>query len=1203
LEESTYREIPYNYTSTGDQEIVEMLLGESAWKGIMALRDQRETGRSARLLMRLIGDLFIYRRNPFLYQDLISSRRRRMRFFAIAQNDLFDIESKAKGNKDVISLVKICRDKLESLVKGAKRAPHYRNKLVRSFGKVIGENNVSFKPFDLVSHMTDATDWRLYAPFCILRPSRPEEIHQLLKVADHYNLKVIPRGAGTGLTGGAVPLERRCVIINTEKLNRIHGISEENFVVDSGEEVVASVLSLEAGVITDHAMKYASGRGLVFATDPTSAWASTIGGNLAENAGGKKAVRWGTAIDNVLSYRMAFPDGSIKTIRRTNHKLRKILPHDKVEYEVIKENGEIEKTISIMGNEIRKEGLWKDITNKALGGIPGQQKEGTDGVIVDAKFVLYKAYEVQKTLCMEFFGKDMDEACVVIEKINDSFPPGDEEALMALEHFDDEYMKAIDYKVKTICEEKPKAVLIIDVVGHNADQVDRGINKIDEILKSHQNTKVHVAKNAEEAELYWQDRKKLGAIAKRTNAFKTNEDIVLPIPSLAEFIRFCDEYNINENKNNLVKCFNSLIQILSKQELIKNFSIPGGRLELAKKICNEQLSKLELLEDQEEYIEHFHRHFKEAFSGHEEFVNKIWKVFKEERDRRIIIATHMHAGDGNVHVNIPVFSNDRIMMERADHAVDLVFKKVKELDGVVSGEHGIGITKFKYLDEDNVRELRDYRKKVDPKGMMNPKKLDDYDILKKVYTPSFNLLELEAHILKHNRLETLANMIAHCVRCGKCKDSCCTFFPAANMFYHPRNKNLSIGALIEALLYDAQREKTSSFELLKELEEIADHCTMCHKCAKPCPVDIDSGDVSVLEREILVQGNYKKTKMATAMTLGYLESTSQIVNSVFRRLVLRWGIRGQKFGHKVALPLQKFKRLRSFYPLRLVKSEMKLPSAKTLFDHLPKCEKGQTIMIPPKGDVTKTVFYFPGCGSERLFSDISLASIYLLLEEGVRIIIPPPFLCCGFPAYANAKTDSYNRIVLRNTIILNQIREMYKYLDFDAFLVTCGTCKESLHRMEVESIFNTSQKDVSAYLSERGFKTDGVGKNSLYHTPCHDSLEGKGMKVISSITDYQLKSTPDCCSESGTMPLSRPDISGCMLSRKKESIKKAKEEANLGKNTLILTNCPSCIQGLSRNKSEGVDVKHIVVELARKKTIKWKRELKKMLNKAEVINY
>ena len=102
------------------------------------------------------------------------------------------------------------------------------------------------------------------------------------------------------------------------------------------------------------------------------------------------------------------------------------------------------------------------------------------------------------------------------------------------------------------------------------------------------------------------------------------------------------------------------------------------------------------------------------------------------------------------------------------------------------------------------------------------------------------------------------------------------------------------------------------------------------------------------------------------------------------------------------------------------------------------------------GDDRKTVFYFPGCGSERLYSDISMAAIHLLLKLGTRVILPPPFLCCGFPAHVNAETSLHSRTVLRDTILFSQIRAMFAYLDFDACVVTCGTCREGLTQMDTD---------------------------------------------------------------------------------------------------------------------------------------------------------
>ncbi len=92
------------------------------------------------------------------------------------------------------------------------------------------------------------------------------------------------------------------------------------------------------------------------------------------------------------------------------------------------------------------------------------------------------------------------------------------------------------------------------------------------------------------------------------------------------------------------------------------------------------------------------------------------RAYQEVRDRRIVLATHMHAGDGNVHVNVPVLSNDRPMLERTDHVIDRVMEKVISLGGVVSGEHGIGLTKLKYLEPERIAELSAYRREVDPGG-------------------------------------------------------------------------------------------------------------------------------------------------------------------------------------------------------------------------------------------------------------------------------------------------------------------------------------------------------------------------------------------------------------------------------------------------------------------------------------------------------
>ncbi len=1181
----TPREIPFNYTSADDRQAISQLLGPAVWHRLEELRARRVTGRSARLLMRFFGEILIHRRNPFLFQELVGSGRRRRRFFENIEKDLGIVERNAGGEQRVIEVLRACRTVLEAFRSEVEGAPELRRRMLRDLGAIVGRDNVLFDPFTIVSHSTDATDWRLHLPVAVAMPDEEEQVAPLLAAIARLGLKAIPRGAGTGLTGGAVPLRQGCVVVNTEKLNRIRGVAERTFRLAEGRAANAPVVELEAGVITERAMEHAAERRLVFATDPTSAWACTIGGNIAENAGGKDCVLYGTCIDNLVSWRMAMPSGRRWTIRRTDHQLRKILPDDPVTFEVLGEDGAAVRRIQLRGSEIRKKGLWKDITNKALGGVPGLQKEGTDGVITSAEFILYPEYEAKRTLCLEFFGPDFDEASRVILELSRAFPfpNGGEEALSALEHFDDEYVRAIHYKVKAPRAETPKAVLLIDVVGHSPGEAARGVGRIGRILEAHPNTLMFEARDAAEGKRFWADRKQLGAIARRTNAFKMNEDVVLPLEALAEFARFVEGVNVEEERWAQTRFVDRAVEILraaappagDPEWLAAKIPAALERFERARGAIagagERDLRSLAILRA-------LHREVSQLVRGYSDLAQALEKAHKDARDRLIVLATHMHAGDGNVHVNVPVLSNDRPMLQRAEEVIDRVMEKVQALGGVVSGEHGIGVTKLKYLEPQRIAELSAHRREVDPAALMNPGKLEDTGVLDQIFTPSFNLLELEARILKHGQLEELAKAIAHCVRCGKCKADCCVYHPARGMFFHPRNKNLAIGSLIEALLYDAQRAHSTRFELLRWLEEVADHCTICHKCLRPCPVDIDSGEVSVLERSILASWGYKTTTLATRAALAYVDSRSPAFNRVFRGAVVRLGGAVQRAGCELAGPLQPADGRPGRYGLQILRSPMPPVPAETLRDVLPPCEPDQVLVFEPEGEAKRSVFYFPGCGSERNQSHISMAALHVLVSLGARVLLPPPFLCCGFPAHANARTDQYSRQVLRDTILFSQIREMFSYLTFDACVLTCGTCREGLAKMEAGEIFGGRLVDVAAYAAERGLRLEPAGDGLLYHPPCHDSLEGKAEEILATLGGFSgVKTVPHCCSEAGTLALSRPDITDAMLHRKRDAL----EEALHGRRgATVLTNCPSCVTGLGRNRALGLEPRHLAVALA-----------------------
>jgi Fe-S oxidoreductase len=180
---------------------------------------------------------------------------------------------------------------------------------------------------------------------------------------------------------------------------------------------------------------------------------------------------------------------------------------------------------------------------------------------------------------------------------------------------------------------------------------------------------------------------------------------------------------------------------------------------------------------------------------------------------RVFVALHMHAGDGNVHTNIPVNSDNYEMLQTANKAVDRIMALARSLDGVISGEHGIGITKLDYLTDAEMANFWAYKNKVDPEGRFNRGKLMKGGNLDNAYTPSFNLMGHESLIMEQTAIGEISHDIKDCLRCGKCKPVCSTHVPRANLLYSPRNKILSTSLLIEAFLYEEQTRRGVSLAL------------------------------------------------------------------------------------------------------------------------------------------------------------------------------------------------------------------------------------------------------------------------------------------------------------------------------------------------------------------------------------------------------
>src|SRR5690606_17588322 len=226
----------------------------------------------------------------------------------------------------------------------------------------------------------------------------------------------------------------------------------------------------------------ASEAGLEFAVDPTSADASCIGGNVAMNAGGKKAVLWGTALDNLASWRMVTPDATWLEVERLDHNLGKIhdVPMARFRITRYEQDGKTlqgePEILEIPGANFRKTGLGKDVTDKFLAGLPGIQKEGCDGLITSATFILHRMPKHVRTICLEFFGQ-VALAVPAIVEIKDYLDAHPNTLLAGLEHLDERYLKAGGYATKANRAERPKMVLIADIGSEDEDAVGDAASK------------------------------------------------------------------------------------------------------------------------------------------------------------------------------------------------------------------------------------------------------------------------------------------------------------------------------------------------------------------------------------------------------------------------------------------------------------------------------------------------------------------------------------------------------------------------------------------------------------------------------------------------------------------------------------------------------------------------------------------------------
>jgi Fe-S oxidoreductase len=252
------------------------------------------------------------------------------------------------------------------------------------------------------------------------------------------------------------------------------------------------------------------------------------------------------------------------------------------------------------------------------------------------------------------------------------------------------------------------------------------------------------------------------------------------------------------------------------------------------------------------------------------------------------------------------------------------------------------------------------------------------------------------------------------------------------------------------------------------------------------------------------------------------------------------------------------------------------------------------IIRNPKATTSESeaVFYFPGCGSERLFSQVGLATQAMLWHVGVQTVLPPGYLCCGYPQKGSGQFDKAEKIITDNRVLFHRVANTLNYLDIKTVVVSCGTCYDQLQGYQFDKIFPGCRIiDIHEFLLEKGMKLDAGGAY-LYHDPCHSPMkQQEPMKTVKALMGDNVLESKRCCGESGTLGVTRPDISTQVRFRKEEELLKGeaalRDSGALAPqaNVKILTSCPSCLQGLSRfgddMKNGLLEADYIVVEMAK----------------------
>lgn len=349
-------------------------------------------------------------------------------------------------------------------------------RIILDLEKIAGKDNVVTEPHDLICYSYDATQME-FLPDAVVFPTSTDQVSRILKLANRENIPVFPRGAGSGFSGGSLPKGGGIVLVTT-RMNRILRIDTDNLIA-----------VVEPGVITGDLQDAVEKEGLFYPPDPASLRFSTLGGNVAECAGGPRAVKYGVTKDFVLGLEVVLPTGDIITT----------------------------------GGETVKGVVGYDLTKLLCG------SEGTLGIITRIILRLLPLPESRKTMLAVFDAID-GAAAAVSTIIRGRILPA------TLEFMDHSALQCVEKQFSLGIPTNARAVLIIELDG-DQELVEKQVERIGELIGPLGLISFKAAADAAEAEELWKARRLMSPALKKVNPDKVNEDIVVPRSKVPEIIR------------------------------------------------------------------------------------------------------------------------------------------------------------------------------------------------------------------------------------------------------------------------------------------------------------------------------------------------------------------------------------------------------------------------------------------------------------------------------------------------------------------------------------------------------------------------------------------------------------------------------------------------------------------------------------------